>query len=336
MRIILLCLLFSSCAYFKDQQKKSLKRKIKASPIQKLSYWDKYRHLPLEERIMPASKEMVELLLLQNELDGFPEIPKMHELTDEQREIIKAVVSHIPAKLKAEISKRLVGIMIVKDLGGTGLTDVVFEDKSKGYIVFDALIFSKKANEWCTWKESSPFKEGTYKLKCTLADDDQNTVEQAFEYILMHEIAHILNLNNPMLPFWIKEDMKKSKKIEEYPYLKQSWDFEKETYVHKTRTKYKSLLKVPYYRPDIALENEKMITAYQELGKTDFPSLYGVINPWDDFAESFVTYYHAIYHKRPWKIEIQREGKTVNVFTSCIQETRCFKKKKIIEDLYFK
>lgn len=255
---------------------------------------------------MPASKEMVDLILLQNELDGFPEIPKIHQLTQEQREIIRTVVSHIPQKLKEEISKRLVGIMIVKDLGGTRMTDVVFEDKSKGYIVFDALIFSKKANDWCTWKESSPFKAGTYKLKCTLADGDQNTVEQAFEYILMHEIAHILNLNNPMLPFWIDEDLKNAKPVDKYPYLKLSWEFYKESYVHRTSKTYKNILNVPFYRPDVALNNEKMISTYQDLAKTNFPSLYGVINPWDDFAESFVTYYHSIYHKRPWKIEILR------------------------------
>lgn len=331
----LIFFLLTSCAYLKEQKIKSLKKQVKASPIQKLSYWDKFRNLPLEERIMPATKEMVKLLKLQNELFDFPETPKVHHLSDEEKTIIKNVISRIPEKLKTEISKRLVGIMIVDQLGGTGLTDAVFQDKTKGYIVFDKLIFLKKANDWCTWKESSPFKKGKYELKCTIANEDKNNVELAFEYILMHEVAHILNLDNPQIPFWIDEGEVKHKPVNEYPYLKISWDKEKKHYKQKTRKKYKSLVKVPYYRSDIALKNEMMTKTYSELKKTDYPSMYGVINPWDDFAESFVTYYHTVYHKRPWKIEILREGMTVQVFTPCILDTRCWKKRKIIEDLYF-
>jgi len=284
---------------------------------------------------MPASKEMVKLLKLQNELFDFPETPKIHNLSEEEKTIIKNVISRIPTKLKDEISKRLVGIMIVDQLGGTGLTDAVFEDKTKGYIVFDKLIFSKKANDWCTWKESSPFKKGKYELKCTIANGTKNNKELAFEYILMHEVAHILNLENPQIPFWIMDEENKHKPIEEYPYLRLSWNKKGKHYNQKTEKKLKSLVRVPYYKPNIAMPNEMMTKVYGELKKTDFPSLYGVINPWDDFAESFVTYYHSVYHNRPWKIEILREGKTVQVFTPCIKDTRCWKKRKIIEDLYF-
>ena len=165
--------------------------------------------------------------------------------------------------------------------------------------------------------------------------EEQNHNEGAFEYILMHELAHILNLNNPKIPFWLNEGEDKHKPINEYPYLRISWDKEKKGYKQKTRKKYKSLVSVSYYKPEIALKNEMMTKTYSELGKTDFPSMYGVINPWDDFAESFVTYYHTIYQKRLWKIEVQHEGKTVQAFTPCILDTRCLKKRKIIEDLYF-
>lgn len=60
---------------------------------------------------------MVKLLKLQNELDGFKQIPKVHNLTEVQKQIIKKVISRIPKRLREEIEKRLVGIMIVNELG---------------------------------------------------------------------------------------------------------------------------------------------------------------------------------------------------------------------------
>ncbi|MCO4793193.1 MAG: hypothetical protein KC493_05760 [Bacteriovoracaceae bacterium] len=334
--LILLSSILSSCSFLEKQRKESLKKKIKASPIQRLSYWDKYKDLPLEERIVPATDEMIKLLNLQNELGGFEEKPKIHKLSKREKEIIKRVVSNIPEKLKKKIESRLAGIMIVDNLGGTGLADAVFEGFSKGYIVFDKLIFNKKANDWCTWKESSLFKKGKIKLKCIIASKDSNTVERAFEYILMHELGHILNLDNPLLPFWVTDPALKVGPAEQYDYLKLSWVKPGENFESKYFKKYKKLNNLPYYKPNQALENKAMLEVYNELGKTNFPSLYGATNLWDDFAETFVTYYHSIYHKRPWKIELQENGKVVKTITPCLKQVRCRNKMKIIEDLYFR
>lgn len=94
--------------------------------------------------------------------------------------------------------------------------------------------------------------------------------------------------------------------------------------------------KVRFYgAKETRLENDDILSHYQKLKKTTFPSLYGVINAFDDFAESFVIYHHTQILKKPYEIHVMKDGKT-HKFKSCLQDNRCPKKFKLMRDLFYK
>ena len=72
---------------------------------------------------------------------------------------------------------------------------------------------------------------------------------------------------------------------------------------------------------------------YTQLEATNFPTLYAATNPFDDFAESFVTYVHTVMMKKPFEVAIQRNGKTVKRFGSCWETERCKQKRVLIEEM---
>jgi hypothetical protein len=74
-----------------------------------------------------------------------------------------------------------------------------------------------------------------------------------------------------------------------------------------------------------------MVPTYQNLAKTNFPTLYAATHPGDDFAESFVSYVHTARMGKPWYIIIQDGGKTVQRLDSCWTEKRCAQKRKALE-----
>ena len=62
---------------------------------------------------------------------------------------------------------------------------------------------------------------------------------------------------------------------------------------------------------------------YADLAKTDFPSLYGAMNLYDDFAETFVIYIHTRLLKKPYRVEVLRDGQWATAYHSCLTEATC-------------
>jgi hypothetical protein len=68
----------------------------------------------------------------------------------------------MPDSVKRRLSAKLAGIHLVNDLGGTGFTDMVFDERSRavaGFIVLDmAVLNAHTANSWASWKDNTPFR----------------------------------------------------------------------------------------------------------------------------------------------------------------------------------
>ncbi|HEX7925992.1 MAG TPA: hypothetical protein VF678_00275, partial [bacterium] len=72
-------------------------------------------------------------------------------------------------------------------------------------------------------------------------------------------------------------------------------------------------------------------TIYRALNQTNFVSLYGVTNLFDDFAEAFAIYVHTKMERRPYRVEVF-EGDTARItYTTCIVAGTCTDKVKAIE-----
>ena len=313
-------------------------REIRNHAVRKLPYWNTARALPPGARIGPASPELVQYLRLANIANGFPERPRTARLDAGFLADVQAAISDLPPGIWRLFSQRLMGVYFMDDLGGTGYTDFVLDQNHEpvaGYIVLDAaLLKTHRANGWATWKENTPFKLQTaYRLDARIEDDKDDNRKNAIQYILLHELGHVLSIGGNMHPPW-NIAPKELGATSAYPYFELSWKIDRQT------NKYASLFDADFpQRRDIRyyfgarLSGFEMERVYAGLEKTNFPSLYAATSPGDDFAEAFASYVHVVLMKRPWQIRISRNGALMKVVQSCWGLPRCAQKQKLLEQI---
>ena len=127
---------------------------------------------------------------------------------------VKAAIADLPAAIWGLFSERLVGVYFVEGLGGTGVSDYVFDQNAKpvaAFIVLDAAVLKQqRANAWATWKENTPFKaDPRYRLDARIEADGNDNRKNAIQYILLHELGHEWWANlvtaSDWRDFWIHE-----------------------------------------------------------------------------------------------------------------------------------
>lgn len=304
----------------------------------KLDTWQATFAKPVGERIGPAPPYLVEYINLDNIKSGFPERPRAAKLDPGLLADVRAAIADLPPKIWDLFGERLLGLYFVENLGGTGYTDYVLDQNSNpvaAYVVFDAAVLTQtKANAWATWKENTPFKDGEAdKLNARIETDADDNRKNAIQYILLHELGHVLSVGTNIHPPWNISANDVSKDAE-YPFFKLSWDIDREA------DEYRSIFDAAFpqrsstvYYFGAKLPATDMVPTYINLERTNFPSLYAATSPGDDFAESFATYVHVVLMKRPWQIKISHDGTVVHTVKSCWGELRCASKEAILARL---
>ena len=90
-----------------------------------------------------------------------------------------------------------------------------------------------------------------------------------------------------------------------------------------------------YNFEDAPLSLDQAEAAYRELEQTDFPSLYGATNIFDDFAEAFAIYIHTRLLKKPYSVALSKGGRLRFTYRSCVQNGRCPDKVRELERLLY-
>lgn len=304
-------------------------------PVRTPAFWRDIQNQPLDARIGPAPPELVEYISLDAQLQDFPVQPRATTATPDFLADVRAAVAEMPPKIRTILERRLIGIWLVDDIGGSGLTDLVGWGRAEGaaFVVLDPTqLAMRRANEWATWKEGTPFKpDSKWRIDARIAEDRNNTRKEAILYILLHEIGHVVGTRGDIHPRWDRPSSEVGNGSL-FSFYSLSWRMDPASSGHRTifEASYPDRAKVTYYF-GANLEGSEMQVAYRWLQSTNFPSLYAATNPGDDFAESFVTYVHTELMQRPWSISVLREGETVQVLHACWRETRCAEKRKILE-----
>lgn len=308
--------------------------------VRNASFWAEELAKPLGARIGPAPTALVDYIALGNMLDGFHERPATAKLDAGFIADLQAAMNEIPAEVWRLATHRLVGIYFVENLGGSGYTDYVLDKRgapSHGFVVMDyAVLRTLQANAWATWKENTPFKAwtpGTQTLSATIAAPANNNRKSAIQYILLHELAHVISVGRNVHPNWDAPPPLPNP-IGRYPFFDLSWSVatSKKDYLSHFDAQWPQRKDVVYYRAP-KLDKSDMVPTYQNLAKTNFPTLYAATHPGDDFAESFVSYVHTVRMGKPWNIIIGHGDKTVLRLDSCWEEKRCAQKRKALETI---
>ena len=321
-----------------DKDKACASRAIQNHAVRKLDSWNAALSMPVDQRMAPASPQLVEYLNLDNILNGLSERPRAARLDVAFLADVKAAIADLPPEIWRLFSERFLGLYFVENLGGTGYTDFVMNRDGKpvaGYIVLDAgILVQQTANGWATWKENTPFKVQTaYTLVARMETDANNSRKNAIQYILLHELGHLLSIGGNIHPPWniFPKDVPAGVA---YPFFERSWT------INRQANKYRSLFDADFpQRTDVRyyfgarLPGDEMVHVYANVEKTDYPSLYAATSPGDDFAESFASYVHVVLMRRPWQITISKYGEALKVFRPCWDEPRCAPKRKILEEI---
>jgi hypothetical protein len=343
-----ICLLAIACAHFAacaqqawpfacdKTDNECITRTLRAHPAHRFADWQPMFEKPLIERIGPAPAKVVDYLTLDNIVNGWNERPRATQAPASFIAEVKAALADLPPEVNLLFVDRLAGIFLVDDLGGTGFTDII-EDASgeqvAGYIVLDANVLAgRTANDWATWKESTPFSpEVGWQLAARIERDAQDSRRNAIQYILLHELGHVLSIGGREHPPWTIQP-KEVEHADAYPFFNLSWqvDAKANRYESLFDSAFASRTSVAYYS-GAKLRMSQAPDVYGELARTNFPSLYAATKPGDDFAESFASYVHVVLMKRPWDITIAHDGKVVTNFGACWDEPRCADKRRAME-----
>ncbi|HZM46520.1 MAG TPA: hypothetical protein VFC14_16905 [Burkholderiales bacterium] len=319
----------------RHDDKECAAKALKDHAITKLDYWRSALARPLEQRIGEAPSELVEFLTLDNIQSGFPDKPRAAKLNREFLRDLQAAITELPPGVRHIVSGKLAGIHLVRNLGGTGFTDTIYDAHSNavaGFIVLDVSVLEKRANAWATWKENTPFEpQSGFRLTALIETRAEDSRKNAIQYILLHELGHVVSINEKIHPSWNVEPKDAST---DYPYFNLSWTVAKESnrYLTKFDAAFTQRKDVVYYLK-AKLPAGQMVDTYDNLLRTNFATLYAVTNPADDFAEAFASYVHTVLMKKPFEIRIYRDGKIAKVYKSCWTEQRCAAKRAILESL---
>jgi hypothetical protein len=327
-----IALLLASCA----PSKEALRKQAADHPIMTVAYWGKgWQARPLHESIAPAPKELLDKIVIDNRLYGFPERPIAADTAPEFSSALKRIEGILPEPVRQLARERIIGLFLVRDLGGSGYTEAIRDEAGKekfAVIVLDReLLLKRPANAWATWKEGSFFKPLPGKnidLHLRIEEDRNDSVENAIVYILLHEIGHALGMAGGVHPSWNGDAILSPN----YPFPALSWRMrgDKIESLYEEAFPERRLLKV-YAFNDASLTQDQARDVYRNLSRTGFATLYAAVSPWEDFAESFVNYLHVVREKRPYEVRIREAGRPDAAYFPCWNEERCAAKRVFLE-----
>ena len=316
-----------------EARKAALEAQVKGHVIRRQVFWDEQLAKPLVKRMGPAPAALIDFLHLDNELQGWPNRPKAFVPDETLARDLESALTTMPIEIRRILERKLAGIYLVSDLGGSGYTDSVVDaggNETRGFIVLDATVLSRKANEWATFKESSPYAaDPGYAVEMEIEDEADDTRVGALRYILLHEAGHVIQIGRPEIPSFVR-DLPKS--FEAHPFTELSWKMSGEhpQSIFESLSEKRRKLIHYYASPDQKLPLLSARDDYQALLATNLPSPYAATNLYDDFAESVATYAHARLMKKPWVIRVLDHGEPVFELKPCWGQPRCAEKEEML------
>jgi hypothetical protein len=305
--------------------------------VQKLSFYPNALTKPIEDKVTVGGREVLDRAQKTN-LDYGQDVRPMNAVPDNPlipkvREILRT----LPEPIHTLASRYVVAVYLLEEDYGTGTTEGVQDDQGNWrytYITLNLSALTRTANEWATWKENSAFRpQPDYHIAMTIQPPAGDTLENAIQFILLHELGHALGLGLGVHGFWDAEGLPPATR--DSTFIAMSWQPDgKGWFESKYAQRFPKLVMARFYRFDqAALTLSDAESVYRSLAQTNLPSLYGVTNVFDDFAEAFAIYVHTHLLGKPYRVDISENDLTRFTYTSCIAADTCPEKVQAVEAL---
>ena len=305
--------------------------------VQRLSSYPGALQRPLREKISLGSEALLDWQHRINLKYGQDKRPSKASAENPLVAKVHRMVARLPQRIRDLASRHLVALYLLENDWGTGTTEAVQDEQGRwkyAYIALNLTALTRSANGWGTWKENSAFRPGQgHEIRMVLEKPGDDTEEAAIRFIFLHELGHVLGLALGAHGWWDAEETPAVTR--DSPFLAVSWRYtDQGRMASRWAARYPDFAKLAYYSFDKAkLPLSAAESLYGALSKTDFPSMYGATNIYDDFAEAFAVYVHSQMLGKPYRVEVFRNGKRRLTYRSCINTGSCPDKVGALESL---
>ncbi len=330
------CTLLQASADEQAKPSKPAQEELAAHPVRQADYWSGFETRPWADRLQPAAPEFIDFLRKDNLLQGYPQQPRPAHVDERYLADLRAALQDIPAALRVLVSDKFVALILVEELGGSGYMESVIDAEGQpvaAFLVLDPVVLDRNANAWASWRDSTPFTtDPAYEIQTRLEEPAGDTRRNALRYILLHEFGHFVGMDPAIHPSWSQEPTAEGLAAARFASL--SWIYKDGDHVSRFDSDFTLRPKIVFYGgDDTKLPLSDAESVLRALSKTDFPTPYAATSTADDFAESLASYIHVVVDRRPYWIEVSKNGEALYRFESCWGTPRCAAKEKILFEL---
>jgi len=265
-----------------------------------------------EDRVYQLDEVHKDFAHRMNLLDDFTQVPKPYPDMERIKSLVREIASLESQDMKKLKTKYIYGIYICQNLGGTGISGFVYDRDTipGGFILIDGDMISRNANDWISLKESSVFQtQDSSKIRVLLTEEKDSKISGALDYILLHELGHIISQTEKFLP----DQRDEYRDFTKFSFSSKDWINEETSMYDDTIFPERNTI-VFYSHTSKLTIPEDAEKIYLNLEKTPFPTLYASQNPDDHFADSFVSFITTIQHKKNHIIKITYPDGTHKIF----------------------
>ncbi|MDT8286380.1 MAG: hypothetical protein RQ748_04645 [Elusimicrobiales bacterium] len=183
---------------YPDPMPREQRERLLSQPAVRAGSYDFDPFSPIKDRIGPPPPFLLEWL---KTLDGRPGY-KGRVPTPAQRKLIAGWFGLMPERMRAVLREKLIGVYLVDDFLGNGLSNMVIGKDGTRYAwaVLNTEGFSKTLSATLTGREASAFKEDGVSVDCGGAGEPPGIF-----YPFFHEMTHAYDYTAGITPYVEKE-----------------------------------------------------------------------------------------------------------------------------------
>jgi hypothetical protein len=306
-------------------------------PVQRLSNYPGALEKSIQQKISLGSEALLDWQHRINLKYGQDTRPIMARANHPLVAKTRSMVAGLPKSIRGLTSRHMVAFYLLENDWGTGTTEAVQDAQGRwkyAYIALNLTSLTRTANAWGSWKEQSAFRpEAGYEIRMVLESQQNDTEESAIQFIFLHELGHVLGLALAAHGWWDAEET--PEETRNSPFLAASWQYtDQGKMASRWAEKFPRFSKLAFYsfhKAKLPLSAAEGL--YRNLSQTNFPSLYGTTNVFDDFAEAFAIYVHTRILGKPYRVELYRNGRQRYIYRSCITTGSCPEKVNALKKL---
>lgn len=294
----LLLLMLVSCT---TRQQAPTLEDLKQRPERKLAFYTAAFPSAVADRFVEAPVQALDYVRRMDNTERYlSRCPSADEVS-----LFMEYYSFLPGRFRSVFEERVAAIYLIEGFMGGGMTDFVFDDNGKLYLILylNPAIFESTLRQWLAYRDNSTFAaagsvaEGTgyadsavpaslsIKVSCAASDGRQY---QGLLHTLVHESAHVYDYITLQTPFIEQVFSDGSRNAASSAFTATVWaDFREPL----AAWDFSGRKDITAYGLGPALPAEQAAAMYTALQSTPFASLYGTLSWSEDYAEAFTWFW---------------------------------------------